>query len=105
MFKLALYFKQAGTILPFLDVPLKTPVAASTQRGPGSRGERRKEEGGTGGRWAAGGWLESHCHLVSARAATALDVHTQKHMIIIVFVLFYHVLFGVSAAGQDRYHH
>lgn len=49
LFKLALYFKQAGTILPFLDIPLKRLDAASTQRNwvglqeEGTKGEAVKE--------------------------------------------------------------
>lgn len=32
LFKLAVYFKQADTMLPFLDIPLKRLLAASMQR-------------------------------------------------------------------------
>lgn len=42
LFKLPLYFKQAGTMLPFLDIPLKMLFAASTWRRKGLQEEKRK---------------------------------------------------------------
>lgn len=59
MFQLALYFKQAGTMLPFLDIPLKGLVAASTRRETVLGCKRR------GGRGRKGGIMEMESSLES----------------------------------------